>query len=241
MASISMNKNDPNTAAIELVAKHLGRELCPQMVFVGGAVAGLLITDAAMPAIRNTEDVDIVCEVMALTDYYALESQLMKQGFKQDVSPSAPICRWTIGSIKVDIMPSLEKILGFSNRWYPLALKSATRFTLPSSAIIRLIAAPAFLGTKLEAFYGRGNGDFLFSHDIGDMIAVIDGRETLLAECQESAADLRAYLSTHFSQLLKNNAFLQALPGHLPPDSASQQRLPYILQVLNKISLLGIT
>jgi hypothetical protein len=34
-------------------------------VFVGGAVAGVLITDPAMPEIRPTQDVDVICSVIA--------------------------------------------------------------------------------------------------------------------------------------------------------------------------------
>jgi hypothetical protein len=36
---------------------------------VGGAASGLLITDFALPAIRRTEDVDIVTSAEALDDY----------------------------------------------------------------------------------------------------------------------------------------------------------------------------
>jgi len=59
-----MNANDPNVALLEVVAERLGDDLRDEMVFVGGAVAGLLITDPAMPAIRPTEDVDLVCQAV---------------------------------------------------------------------------------------------------------------------------------------------------------------------------------
>ena len=235
-----MNINDPNIAAIELVAAQLGTDLCKHMVFVGGSVVGILITDPAMPAIRPTEDVDIVCEVMMLADYYGLEATLRERGFLQDLSPQAPICRWRIGSLKVDVMPPLESILGFANRWYPMALESAEWFILPSGRAIRVITAAVFIGTKLEAFHGRGGGDFLFSHDLGDIIAVIDGRQILLDECHQCNTALQGYLSHQFSKLLQIPAFLQALPGHLPPDAASQQRLPELVQIIRGMSRLTL-
>ncbi len=34
--------------------------------------------------------------------------------------------------------------------------------------MIRLISAPAFIATKLEAFYDRGKGDVYISHDLED-------------------------------------------------------------------------
>jgi hypothetical protein len=88
-----------------------------------------------------------------------LEKAFAQRGFIRDVSPEAPICRWTVASVKVDLMPTSETVLGFSNPWYGEASRSATRHILPSGISINLISAPAFLATKLEAFDSRGGGD----------------------------------------------------------------------------------
>ena len=135
-------------------------------MFVGGAVAGVLITDPAMPDIRPTQDVDVICRVIARADYYQLGMQLRERGFQEDTRPGAPLCRWCIEQIILDLMPSQGEMLGFSNRWYPLALESAQLQVLPSGRSIRMVTAPVFLATKLEAFHGRGQGAFLFSHDL---------------------------------------------------------------------------
>lgn len=231
-----MNPNDPNVALIEIVAERLGDDLRDHVVFVGGAVAGLLITDAAMPAIRPTEDVDLLCQAVVLSAYHRIEDALRARGFVQDMRPQAPICRWQIGPVVVDVMPPLEEVLGFANRWYPLALETAQPMMLPSGRPIKLIAAPVFVATKLEAFDGRGKRDFLFSHDLGDLLAVIDGRDALLDECRTSASELRGYLAERFRALLALPAFIDALPGHLPGDAASQERLPDLVAKLHQIA-----
>lgn len=231
-----MNANDPNVALLEVVAERLGDTLREQVVFVGGAVAGLLITDPAMPEIRSTEDVDLVCRALVLADYHRVEKMLRARGFVQDLRLEAPICRWRTGPVAVDVMPTLETILGFSNRWYPLALASGQFAALPSGRTIRLIAAPVFLATKLEAFAGRGQGDFLFSHDLGDLLAVVDGRESLFEECRTSPPELRDYLGERFGALLATPSFVEALAGHLPGDAASQERLPELKQKLRLIA-----
>jgi hypothetical protein len=236
-----MNANDPNVALLEVVAERLGDALREEMVFVGGAVAGLLITDPAMPAIRPTEDVDLVCQAVVLADYHRVEKALRARGFVQDMRPQAPICRWQVGSVVVDVMPLLEEVLGFANRWYPLALQTALRVALPSGRLIHLIAAPVFLATKLEAFDGRGQGDFLFSHDMGDLLAIIDGRDALLDECRTSSQELRSYLAARFQDLLAQPAFMDAMPGHLAGDAASQERLPELLAKLRKIAGLHLS
>jgi predicted nucleotidyltransferase len=197
-----LNSNDPNAALLEVVAEHLGEELLAEMVFVGGAVVGLLITDPAMPAIRPTEDVDLVCSVVVLADYHRIEVALRERGFVQDMRPEAPIYRWQVGAVVVDVMPMLESVLGFANCWYPLALQTAMPVSLSSGCLIRLITAPVFLATKLEAFDGRGAGDYLFSHDLGDVLAVVDGRDALLEECYASSTDIQTYLGKRFQGLL---------------------------------------
>jgi hypothetical protein len=235
------NPNDPNVAMLERVARSLGPELCSQFVFVGGAAAGLLITDVAMPAIRRTDDVDIVTSAQDLDDYYRFEAQLRSLGFMQDQSPDAPVCRWRVDGVALDLLPTQEEILGFTNQWYRMGVATAQTLTLPSGVPIRVLRAPEFIATKLEAFYGRGGGDYLFSHDMGDIISVIDGRASLLNECHESLAPLRAYLAAQFQHLLTHRSFVDALPGHLPPDLASQARLPDLLIKIKHISELPTT
>ncbi|MEQ1662434.1 MAG: hypothetical protein ABL877_07040 [Thiobacillus sp.] len=233
-----MNPNDINVLMLESVAQRLGDDLLGELVFVGGAVAGLLITDPAMPAIRPTEDVDLLVQALTLADYHRVGKTLAARGFMHDMSPDAPICRWRVGGVAVDVMPALEGILGFSNIWYPMALDTAEHEALPSGTVIRLVAAPVFLATKLEAFSGRGNNDYLFSHDLGDFLAVIDGRDSLLDECRASRAELRAYLRERVAGLLATPAFIDALPGHLPGDAASQERAPDLEDKLRALARL---
>ena len=153
---MALNPNDPNVAMLEVVAHRLGDALRRRLVFTGGAVVGLLITDPAMPSIRPTEDVDLVAHVLARAEFDEVEVALRAQGFRPDMSPDAPICRWRVDHVTVDVMPTLEAILGFSNRWYPLAVTSADTMVLPSGLAIHLVQAPVFVATKLEAFHGRG-------------------------------------------------------------------------------------
>jgi len=234
-----VNPNDPNAQMLDIVAERLGSDLCDRLVFVGGAVVGLLITDPAQPAIRPTEDVDLIAQVIARTDYYALEAELRARGFQQDMRAGAPICRWTVAGVTVDVMPTLPDVLGFSNRWYPLACATAWAARLPSGRNVQVIAAPAFVATKLEAFAGRGQGDYLFSHDLGDIISVIDGRDSLLKEMANADSALRQGVAEALDRLLATRGFLDSLPGHLPGDAASQERLPDLMRKLRRIAALA--
>jgi len=222
---------------LELAARGLG-PLTDEVVFLGGCATGLLITDAAAPPIRETKDVDVIVEISSRHDYHSLSEKLRGRGFREDQSEGAPVCRWIYQSLMIDVMPTDESILGFSNRWYPDAMRTAEQVQLPGGSVIHMVTAPFFLATKLEAFYGRGNGDFMASHDLEDLIAVIDGRASIVQEVS-ACVELRPYLAREFAKLLENDAFQDALPGHLPGDAASQARAAWILERMMKISAMG--
>nr|WP_302473961.1 hypothetical protein [Legionella sp. PL877] len=197
-----------------IIAHRLGN-LCDEVTFVGGCVTGLLITDKAAPDVRFTVDVDCIINVITRTDYYALAEKLRQKGFKELMSGNHPICRWDCDGILVDVMPVDESVLGFSNKWYKEALACSITQDLPDAIRIKVISAPYFLATKLEAFKGRGNQDFLLSHDLEDIISLVDGRSEIVEDVSQASQSVRQYLSQEFSLFMNNENFLQALPGHL--------------------------
>lgn len=209
--------------------------LADEMVFLGGCATGLLVSDPASAPIRITEDVDVIVEVATLSGYHRLSKELRKRGFREDSSPEAPVCRWKAGSCVLDVMPTNPKILGFGNRWFGPALQTAILIELYTKRPIRLVTGPCFLATKFEAFEGRGKGDYLLSHDMEDIVAVLDGRPELIDEIRGSSEKLKIYLAEKFASLFKTPKFIDALPGHLPPDMASQARLPLMLDRIQEI------
>jgi predicted nucleotidyltransferase len=221
------------------VARRFG-SLLEKVVFLGGSATGLLITDPAAPDVRMTQDVDVIVEAATWIEYHRLEQKLLHKGFVQDTSEGAPVCRWRVDGVIVDVMPVSEEILGFSNRWYGPALQNSVMREMAPGLTIRLVTAPYFLATKIEAFHGRGNGDYLASHDLEDMITLIDGRKELLSEIMTAPVDLRRFLADTFSNFLTNQDFVECLSGHLLPDKASQGRLTLLIQRMNGI-VVGIT
>ena len=230
-----MIAGDPNVQNVELVAAALG-DLCDELVLVGGCAASLLIDAPTTPPPRVTYDVDLIAAVAALHNYHALEHKFAQRGFHRDVSPDAPICRWRIGEIEVDLMPTDETVLGFSNRWYPEAAASASRLNLPSGTTINLITAPAFLATKFDAFRTRGKADFLLSHDFEDIINVVEGRLSIVEEVGAGATALRTYLASQFAEIIITPSFMNVLPGLVAYDELHSQR---VTAVTNRISAIA--
>jgi predicted nucleotidyltransferase len=227
----------PNLELLGTAAAKL-RPLLPEIVFVGGCATGLLITDPGAAAPRRTYDVDVISEIASYAAYTLFSERLRAIGFIEDSREGAPLCRWQNGDLVLDVMPLDASILGFSNRWYPDALRTAAEVNLRAGLTIRAITAPYFLTTKLEAFRGRGNSDYFASHDLEDFISVIDGRPTLLDEVRASSLDLRAYLAEAVRGLLGASRFYDALPGHLEPDAASQARIELLTEKLEALTLI---
>jgi hypothetical protein len=101
------------------------KPVLPEIVFVGGCTTGLLITDPAASPVRVTDDVDVIVEVASYAECARFSKRLRNLGFSEDSSEGAPICRWLIDQMKLDVMPTDETILGFSNRWYKPAIEAA--------------------------------------------------------------------------------------------------------------------
>ena len=224
-----------DSALVEFAAAKL-KPLLNEIVFLGGAVLGLLITDPGAGPLRSTIDVDVVAEITSYGEYTEFSEGLRSLGFSEDTRETAPLCRWTHGDLTLDVMPTEPSVLGFSNRWYRTVLENASFTTLPSGITIRLITAPFFLATKMEAFRSRGRGDFYASHDLEDFVAVVEGREELLQELYRAPADVRAYLRAATRDLLAERRFREALPGYLQADSSSQARLPILLRRLEELA-----
>lgn len=230
-----VKQQNPNIEILEFAIAQLN-ELADEMVFLGGCATGLLITDPAAPSIRVTKDVDAIVQVVSKADYYQLSDKLRMKGFSEDMSDGAPICRWVAENVILDVMPTETEILGFGNEWYKEAALNAEGIKLPSGKNIKMVSAPYFLITKLEAFDGRGKGDYLMSHDIEDIIAVVDGRPEIVNDVKQSKPELVKELSGRLQNLLKEERFLEAVSGHMPADETSQARVSIILNAIKNIS-----
>lgn len=207
-----MRRDDPNLPALRTIASALGG-LCDKLVFVGGAIAGLLVTDPLAEGVRATRDVDAVVQA-GLAGFHRIEAQVAACGFARDVD-SGVICRWVHreSGVLFDLMPVQADILGFSNRWYPYVVESAVPVELSAGVSIRLATAVGFVATKLEAFASRGRGDILASHDLEDILNIVDGREELAHELAAAPETVRHSVATAFAALLAHRDFSDALPG----------------------------
>lgn len=214
---------------LELADSHLA-DLRDEVVFVGGATVELWITDPAAPEFRPTEDIDVIVEITTRQDYYALEERLRGIGFHND-HESKVICRFKQpeSGLVLDVMPTEASILGFENRWQAEAFSHAVEVPLPGGQAIRAIPPAFLLATKLEAFKTRGKLDFYGSRDFGDVVTLVDGRESLRTEISEAPAALRGYVSEELQELSIHPNFDAGLEGALPSSPEARDRVDLVI------------
>lgn len=229
MSAIAVHKH-----MIAQVVTHLGAALTREVAFVGGCTTGLLLPDAfALEGVRHTDDVDLIVHVVGRGGWYNLQQNLRERGFRDITDEEAPICAMRCGELRVDFMPDEPSILGFTNRWYKEALESATDYEIDGSMTIRLVTPEYFVVTKLEAYLGRGNGDPLSSRDIEDLLAIFDGRASIVQELAGSNPELRNYVQTTIAAVLEENDFDYAIQAAARSD---QGRHDLLLERLKSVA-----
>lgn len=209
-------KAHKNIQMLEVIAGALG-DLLSKVVFVGGATTALYIDDAAAPSPTPSDDVDCVVQVSSKLDYAKLEMRLRKMGFKDpEAGASAPICRKVFQGIDVDVMPTDESILGFSNRWYGEAVARKMTRQLPSGREIFIFSVPYFLATKLVAYSDRGKSDPRLSQDLEDICAILDGCSHVEQDVQAAAPKVQEFIRKEFLKLIQDeDLFEEAAHGFI--------------------------
>jgi len=226
---------DPRIA-IEVIAEALG-DLKERCFLTGGMSIPFYITDPLEEPPRATLDIDVVVEVYSTTEYYnVVETRLRERGFVNDMTPGAPNCRWRWQEFIVDVMPTEESVLGFTNPWYREGLSHTIPITVTQRCAWRVLSSPFALAAKLTAFWTRGSSDPMRSQDLEDIITLINGRVEIVQEISTTQEMCKQYVLEALSKILNEERFLDALPSHLPYGDAGQQRLPIVLARMRQIT-----
>ncbi|MCC5846017.1 MAG: hypothetical protein JJU05_17350 [Verrucomicrobia bacterium] len=200
-------------------------------MFTGGAVVPLFLDQPELVMIRPTKDVDVVIQAASILAYQEIESHLQLAGWRHDTSRNAPRCRWIHQNVLVDILSSSPVPGEFSSPWFDLGIQKAWSFPADGQNV-PVVPATVFLASKLDAFWDRGHRDPWASHDLEDVITVVDGRESLVDEVKNEDTSLRSALAQSFTRLHAAFDLNHLLPGFLPSDPGSQQRLPKLTRKL---------
>jgi predicted nucleotidyltransferase len=216
---------------MQIVARRL-QPLAIDHAFVGGAVMFLLVDQPELTEFRRTKDVDVVVEIVTYGEFAALEDKLRLAGFAHDQSIGAPMIRWVVEGCKVDIMPKDSGAVGMNVRWFPDVLRLAESKDLGGGITAKVVSPAMFIATKYEAYNDRGKGDVHMSHDLEDIVTLVDGRKNIVDEVdglKSSAPGAREFIIGETKKLLGNPYFEEAMAGHLPRMAGARERVPMVL------------
>lgn len=231
-------------AAMEDRIASVARDVEPMLhefVFVGGVATSLLVTDPAAAYVPVTDDVDVVTEVTTRVEYERINERLRALGLRHDTSEHAPIGRWITPTdgLLLDVMPSEEEVLGFSNPWYGYVVSTARPHELPAGPVVRLVSPVGHLATKLAAYRDRGADDPLASRDIEDVIVLVGGRPEITEEVADAPIDLRSWVAGAVGSLLEIDEIEYVLVGNLPDAATVPGLVEEVRGRLERIADLG--
>jgi hypothetical protein len=228
-----MNGGLSSLNAIRAVARALG-PIVGDVAFVGGSAMSLYVDDVAVADVRVTDDVDCVVEVHTLQHMHDFEAKLRSRGFTNH--PNSPvICRWLLGDIPVDMMPTSANTLGFSNPWYTAGMANRCPSILSGGETIFIFEFPYYFASKLQAFVNRGYRDWLTSKDLEDLVTLLDGRREAQMQLANSSSKVRSFIARTCTLLVERpDSLLEAITAHMRPNDHS--RVPYIWKTLQYLS-----
>lgn len=223
--------------SMRVVARHFNGLECPY-AFLGASVLPLLLDNPDLFEIRPTKDVDLAIEILTLNEFYGIEMRLRSLGFHNDTRERAPICRWIIETVTVDIMPCESAVLGMASAWFAEAIGHAIPKDFGQGISAPVISSVYFLATKLTAFRDRGMKDMIMSKDLEDILTLVEGRAELPGETAAASPAVRNFIASEISTHLGNPDFLEVLPAFYRSDAVSQQRLRNVQSQLHRLTQL---
>ncbi len=208
-----------NWERLAAVARALG-PLHERAVYVGGAVVGFYADREPQEELRLTKDVDFFLEIASFAELEKLRLQLRQLGFQQSAEDQV-LCRFRLNDIKVDVMATREIDWAPANPWFEPGLQHLWKVSL-EGIDFQLLSAPFFLATKLSAFNNRGGSDPRASHDIEDMVYVLQHREGIGEELAAAPEPVRAFLKVFAKRVLEETIWQEAVMFNLPPGRQMQ-------------------
>ena len=221
--------------SLQVVARYFNRLDIPY-TFLGASVLPLLVDNPAVQEIRPTIDIDLSVQVVTLPALYELEDRLRALGFSHDTREDAPICRWLVEDVTVDVMPTEAAIFGMASEWFHEAVTTATKMDLGAGVQAPVITRSCFLATKLTAYRDRGAMDPYMSKDLEDIVTLFDGcreKEFLL---NEGSAPLQNFTANSIEAHLKDPEFVEAVEGCFRADPVSRERSRIVLERMRSIA-----
>lgn len=222
-----------NIKVVEKVAIAL-EELNNDVIYVGGAVISLYVTDQGAEQPRPTKDIDISVQIGTYTQMDELREKLALKKIYPALSEKV-MYRYSYEDILIDFIPFEETPLGPTNSWLKPGFEKAYPVNI-GELEIKILPISLFLATKWEAFKSRGS-DPRTSHDFEDIIYIIDNNKEVVEDVRNANKDVQEYLKEMSNEILNHPSRNEIIECHINPFTVNERR-EIVIKKLN-IILLG--
>ena len=192
-------------------AASLLKDLNEQVVYIGGRIVGLLITDIIEDDVRPTFDIDVAFDLDAtdIVAHYSLQKKLENLGFRPEGNIN---CRYVLDDCIMDVMYTDGTLQGINSNWYQVGFNNAIEIQIKDKKI-KIFNAVYFIATKLEAFTDRAfkQNDYWDCKDLEDILNIINGRPEFLAELMDSPKNVVQFISSYFKKLIEDPKWFDAI------------------------------
>ncbi len=191
------------------------------MVFVGGGVLNLYITDQAVTQCRPSCEIDAILNVDSRLEFLQFADQLEDRGLQFVESVEELPLYWTYQGVDLHLIPIHTEILGYFNKWHEEGTFHAQMVMLNGEFPVRVFPPAYYLATKIEAFRLRGMQNFRYSKDFEDIVTLLDGRPEIVGEIQGAYHEVRSYIQAHLDLWLQQPQMIEGLYAILPLELGS--------------------
>lgn len=219
-----------NLQVVEKVAISL-EELNKDVIYVGGAVVSLYVTDEGAEQPRPTKDIDISVQISTYSQMEKLREKLASK--KIYPAPTEKVMyRYSYEDILIDFIPFEETPLGPTNSWLKPGFEKAYAVNIGGIEIM-ILPVSLFLATKWEAFKSRG-GDPRSSPDFEDIIYIIDNNKEVVTDVRNANKDVQEFMKEMSHEILSHPSRNEIIECHLNPYTVNERR-DIVIEKLNGI------
>jgi hypothetical protein len=200
-----------------------------ELVFAGGCSTALLFSEADFIRPTPPQWLDVIASTQGELGHTGLTIKLKEMGMREDTIFGRG--RWKMGALTVCFWNVDPVFSPFASRFMRDAFAMPRRYPVADMKA-KLVNAAFFMAVKLEAFQGRGQGNYQTSDDLNDLVSLLSARAEVAYDLKLAAPQVRAFVQKTLAELKPKHEFQEAIKRILNNDAT---RIELALARLNEV------
>jgi hypothetical protein len=220
---------NPELILFRNTAKRM-QPMLEELVFAGGCASALMFSEANFIRAHPPQWLDVIASTNGELGHTGLTIKLKELGLREDTTVGRG--RWKLGALTVCFWNVDPVFSPFSSRFMRDAFAMPRRLPATPEMKVKMVNPAFFLALKIEAFQGRGQGNFQTSEDLNDLVSMLAARAELAFDLKLAAPPVRSFVQRSLAELKPKHEFQEAIKRIANFDQA---RVDLALSRLNEI------